>query len=202
MNINNRISYRNGKIIFLILFFCTNFSNFAQSRYNFANKQRLAQSYLNARQFDKAKSLFEYLDKIQPFNSYIITSLNKVYVQLKEYDNSIKLLKSKIALSPGNINYYGLLGTTYYTEGKRDSASIVWHKATRLNNNSEMNYRIIANYIIQNRDYDSAIEVLREGKSRSKSPNVFSYELANLQSVLMICTTQFSIPQSIIHPPI
>jgi len=173
------------KFIFLLLIFAAINSNFAQSRYDFANKQRLAQSYLNARQFDKAKSIFEYLDKIQPLNSYVITSLNRVYIQLKEYDNSIKLLKSKIALSPQNINYYGLLGTTYYTKGSRDSASIVWQKATYLNNNAEMNFRIIANYIIQNRDYDFAIKILREGKIYAKNPNIFSYELANLQSVLM-----------------
>ncbi len=173
------------KLIFLILIFAAFTSNFAQSRNEFSNKQRLAQSYLNARQFDKAKSIFEYLDKIQPLNYNVITSLNKIYVQLREYDKSIGLLQSKITLSSQNINYYGLLGTTYYTKEDRDSASIVWHKATHLNNNAEMNFRIIANYIIQIRDYDAAIEILREGKNYSKNPNIFSYELANLFSVLM-----------------
>jgi len=175
----------NWKFIILTLFVLSNSPDFAQSKYDFANKQRLAQSYLNARQFDKAKSIFEYLNKIQPLNYGVTTSLNKVYIQLKEYDNSIELLKSKIVLSPKNINYYGLLGTTYYTKGERDSASAVWHESILLNPKYEMNYRIIANYMIQNRAYDDAIEILKEGKHVSKNPNIFSYELANLYTVFM-----------------
>ena len=92
------------KFIILISFLLSNSPYFAQSNYDFANKRRLAQSYLNARQFDKAKSIFENLNKIQPLNYNVTTSLNKVYIQLKEYDNSIELLKSKIILSPRNIN--------------------------------------------------------------------------------------------------
>ncbi len=181
----NNINFRVRRFILYVLIFFAVSSDFAQINYDFSTKLQRANSLFNSRKFTEAKDLFEKLNRIQPLNTNIITSLNNVYLQLKDYNKSILFLNSKIALSPNNINYYGLLGNSYFIKGVRDSAYAIWTKAIRMNPKSETNYRIISNYLIQNRAYDKAVEVLREGKLHSKNPNIFSFELANLLSVFM-----------------
>jgi len=156
---------------------------FAQD--NITQKINLAESYYNSGKLEKAKDLYTDLLKIQPWNNAFTNSLNTIYLRLKEYDNSIFLLKEKIENYPTNITFYGLLGTTYHTMGLADSALIVWNKGIKTNPSLEVSYRIISNNMIQNRLYNEAIEILRGAQKVAKNPNQYPLEIANLLSVTM-----------------
>ncbi len=149
------------------------------------NRYMLAQAYVQSSQYEKAKPILEELYKSQPGNYEYFTALNNVYTQLKNYDASIALIESKLSGDPGNINLYGMLGTEYYLKGNDKKAFEVWDNALKTLPQNEMNYRVIANFAIERRAFDKAIQYLKAGQDISKNPVLFAYDLGNLYSLTM-----------------
>jgi len=146
---------------------------------------RLAQSYEQGGEPAKANSIYKnlYLKNKNNFNYY--NALVRTTLALKKYDDVVNLCKSKLKNNPYDINSYGMLGTAYYMANKTDSAFSVWNKAITLNHNNSINYRVIANYEIQNRAFEEALALLKEGKQKSKDPIYFSFDIANIYSIMM-----------------
>ena len=83
---------RNLLIYFLIIIITQ--AGYAQSNLN--NKYRLAKTYEQAGDFNKAKELYQELVTAAPLNNQFNNSLNEIYLKLKEYDQSIILLEKRI----------------------------------------------------------------------------------------------------------
>ncbi|MBN2572117.1 MAG: tetratricopeptide repeat protein [Ignavibacteriales bacterium] len=179
MNIREKIL-----LIILFLFVVANI-NIAQPEKNLQNKFMLAQSYEQSGQIEKAKSIYEEIYNIEPTNIQYVYALNGVYVKLKEYESSVKLLEKYIVHSPMEIEAYGFLGSTYYLMDDTEKAFSTWDKGTQLNSNSIVGYRVIVNYILENRLFDKAIEILNKGAKVSNDPTIFSFDLARLYSMTM-----------------
>ena len=156
---------------------------FAQT--NLSNKYRLARTYEQNGELQKAKSIYEELVEAEPTNNQYSNSLNEVYMKLKEYENSVKFLSERIERNPKDVSLYGMIGSTFYLMGNNEKASEIWEKGIAINNNSMINYSIIANYAIQNRAFQYAIEYLTKGKKTTDNPTQFSYQLAQIYSVTM-----------------
>ncbi len=150
-----------------------------------SNQFMLAQAYTQSAQFEKAKPILEELYKNQPNNYEYFSSLENVYTQLKNYDAAIALIESKIGQNSQDINLYGMLGTEYYLKGNDKKAFEVWDNALKTLPQNEMNYRTIANYAIERRAFDKAIQYLKAGQEISKNPVLFAYDLGNLYSLTM-----------------
>ncbi len=145
----------------------------------------LAQAYVQSAQFEKARPILEELYKSQPNNYEYFSSLENVYTQLKNYDAAIALIESKIGQNSQDINLYGMLGTEYYLKGNDKKAFEVWDNALKTLPQNEMYYRTIANYAIERRAFDKAIQYLKAGQEISKNPVLFAYDLGNLYSLTM-----------------
>jgi len=158
---------------------------FSQTTKGLMNQFLLGRDYIQAGRYEKAKPIYEHLYKTQPSNYRYFQTLNNIYVQLKDYDASIKLIKDRIKLSGMNINLYGLLGKTYYLKGNDQKAFQTWDDALSKLPQKEVNYRVMANYAIERRAFDKAIEYLRRGEAISKNPVYFAYDLGNLYSITM-----------------
>ncbi|VAX16482.1 hypothetical protein MNBD_IGNAVI01-2054 [hydrothermal vent metagenome] len=156
---------------------------FSQTSLN--NKYRLAKTYEQNGELQKAKSIYKELVTAQPFNIQYANSLNGIYMKLKEYDNSVKFLTERIAANPNDVSLYGMLGSTYYLMGNGKKAVEAWNKGIKVNNNSLINYTIISNFTIQNRAFEYAIKYLKEGKEKADNPTQFSYQLAQVYSITM-----------------
>ncbi len=157
----------------------------AQNRNDLNNRYMLAQNYLQAGQYQKAEPLFRDLYNLQPSNYQFFQSLNQIYVQLKKYDASIALIENKMNGSAPDVNLYGLLGNTYYLKGDENKAFEIWDSALKKLPQSEVNYRVLANYALERRAFDKGIEYLKKGQDISKNPMFFGYDLATLYSVTM-----------------
>jgi len=155
------------------------------SQQDLMNRFMLGQNFEQSGDFEKAKQIFEELYQKQPDNFQFFDALNRVYLQLKDYDNSIKMIEQYLNLNPSDINLYGLLGKTYYIKGEEQKAFDIWEKALMSSAGSPNNYRIIANYAIERRAFEKAIEYLNKGKEVSDDPRIFSFDLANLYSLTM-----------------
>jgi tetratricopeptide (TPR) repeat protein len=145
----------------------------------------LAESYEQRGDFAKAVEIIEALSKKDPTNIQYFNKLNSLYLQLKKYDESAALINSRINITPQDISLYGLLGSTYYTAGDRTKAYQVWDDATEKFKTNPMTYRIIANYAIEKRDFEKAIDYLNRGKEISKDPFLYSYDLGELYQITM-----------------
>ncbi len=169
----------------LTLFMLVSAVSFAQNQTPFNTKFMLAQSYVQAGEYQRSKPILEELYKNRPDNYQIFEALNTTYQNLKEYDSSIKLINEKISESPNNINYYGMLGQTYYMMGNDKKAYSVWDDALDKLPQSPINYRTIANYAIDRRAFEKAIEYLKKGKELNNKDKSFALDLGSLYSLTM-----------------
>ncbi len=172
------------KKVFPLVFFISSLLC-AQQLSNDNNQYMLAQNYIQAGMYAKAQPILEELYKNQPGNYEYFNSLNQVYTQLKDYDASIALIEDRIKMSSPDINLYGMLGTTYYMKGNEKEAFKTWDDALKTLPQSEVNYRVIANYALDRRAFDKAIVYLKKGQDISSNPIYFAYDLGNLYSVTM-----------------
>jgi predicted Zn-dependent protease len=157
----------------------------AQVIQNFDNRFNLAQSLEQAGQFEKAETIYRELVISQPWNNIFFEALNKVLISQKKYQQSIEMLSNKINQTPADINLYGLLGTTYFIMDQSDKAFEVLEKGIALNPTSLIGYRVIANYAIENRAYEKAIDILKRGNKNSEDPTMFSMDMANIYAANM-----------------
>ncbi len=149
------------------------------------NRFRLGQSYEQSGDVQKAKGIYEYLLRIEPTNFQFFDALNRVYVQLKEFDNSIRIIELRLKSYPQDINLKGLLGATYYQKGDETKAFSIWDEALEKAPQTTMSYRVMANYAVEKRVFNKAIEYLSRGKQIDDENYSISFELANLYSLFM-----------------
>jgi tetratricopeptide (TPR) repeat protein len=161
------------------------FTVLAQQNQMDQNQFMLAESYEQQGNLNKAVEIIEGLNKKDPANIQYFNKLNTLYLQLKKYDESVLLIESRIKLAPQDVNLYGMLGSTYYTAGDRTKAYSVWDEAINKFKSSQMTVRIIANYVIDRRDFEKAIDYLNLGKEITKDPFLYSYDLAELYQITM-----------------
>ena len=162
-----------------------NLALFAQQNNFDQNQFMLAQGYEQRGDFDKAAEIIESLNKKDPNNIVYFNKLNSLYLQLKKYDESVALIDSRIKLTPNDINLYGMLGATYYTAGDQNKAYEIWDDAGEKFKDNQMTFRILANFAIEKRDFEKAIELLNKGKKFNNDPYLFSYDLGELYNLTM-----------------
>jgi len=166
-------------VIFLILFSA---AIFPQSD-DLYNRFRLAQSYEQAGDILKAKSILEEIYNQEPANYQFFEALSRVYIRLKEFEKAISITEKRLKITPEDINLQGNLGSIFYQKGDEQKAFETWDNAIKLNSN--ISYRIISNYAIENRAYEKAVEILQKGKEISPDKTSYLFDLGNLYSVLM-----------------
>jgi tetratricopeptide (TPR) repeat protein len=155
------------------------------SQVDINNKIMLAQSFEQAGDYDKAIMIFEEIYSVQPQNYLVFESLNRVYIQSKKYESSVKIVDTRIKNNPQDVNLFGMLGTTYYLMGNESKAFDAWEEGIKTQPENHMSYRIMANHAIQRRAFEKAIDYLKRGKSVSQNPELYSYDLANIYSLTM-----------------
>ncbi len=169
----------------LFIFLLLTISAYSQTIQDYDNRFMLGQNYEGEGQLTKAKEIYENLYSSQPGNVQFFEGLNRVYLQLKEYESSIKIIEDRIKKNPSDINLYGMLGNTYYLMGNEKKAFDVWDNALETLPPNPINYKTMANYAIQRRAFDKAIDILKKGSIIAGDPRVFGYDLANLYSLTM-----------------
>ena len=175
------------RLFFFTLFFIVIISTqvAAQTDPALDNKFRLAQLMEQDGQLDKAEIIFRELNAAQPWNYTFLEALNRILIRQKKYDASVTLLENRIKEAPADVSLFGLLGTTYYMMDNINMVYGSWERGIKTNPNSYIVYRVIANYAIENRLFDKAIEFLNRGKTFVEDPVIFSFDLANIYSVNM-----------------
>ena len=169
--------------IALIISFLLLISVQAQQRTE--QKLSLAQSYEQIGEFESAGKIYEELYESDPNNPLYITSLYRIYTQTKNYAALVNILDKRVTQTPTDIEAFGMLGSTYYLMGNEEKAIEIWRKPLEGKNINPVYYRLIANYALERRAFDFAIELYEEGKNVSNDKVIYSFDLARLYSMTM-----------------
>ncbi len=174
------------KFYFYIILFCLSLSSISFSQIkNDENQIRLAKSFEEVNNFEEAEKIYKTLLLSQPQNFNYYRNLHDLFLKTKNYNECQKLIEKQIITSPSNIDLYGDLGSLYYLKGNDKEANKVWEKGIALDSENPFSYRIIANYLFENRLLEQAVDMLKRGNSKSEDNTIFSYDIANIYSLTM-----------------
>ncbi len=172
---------------FLVLLFMMGiaFSHFSFSQdSDKLMKLRLAQSFEEADEWERAAALYEELYKSEPMNYSFFDGLTRSYTQLKEYEKTIATIRRWFITHPRDINLITTLGGLYYDSGNETAADSAWKVVLSIDPNNVQSYRIVANEMMQHRLYEQCIRTYRDGRAISKSEVLFADELGTLYAAL------------------
>jgi tetratricopeptide (TPR) repeat protein len=143
-------------------------------------KFRLAQGLEQAGEWEHAAGIYRELLQREPGNFIYFDGLERMYVQLKRYDDAILVIRERLQAQPGDLTLYGTLGTVEYRAGREAEAMSAWEHAIALAPTNQQSYRLVATLMIENRLLDRAAEVYRRGRVACHEPQLFAIELAQL----------------------
>jgi tetratricopeptide (TPR) repeat protein len=172
-----------NKVILLIISILAIQSLFAQQEIGM--KLSLAQSYEQAGDYENAVKLYEALYENYPQNIQYINSLYRVYTQLKNYAALVDVLEKRIAEVPDDISSYGMLGSTYHRMGNEAKANEVWEIPLENETENALTFRLIADYALERRAFEKAIDLYSRGKAIADDKIIFSFDLARLYTLTM-----------------
>jgi len=172
------------KIIKLFLItFIINFA-FAQTQ-DELNLLRLAQSFERAGEYERALKIYEELYNNNPTNRVYLEAIVRLNTQTKNYDRAIKLAQSWLSSHPDDIDMMARLGDVNFKAGNEKEAIEIWDKIVKTYRNNPGIYRMVADYLIQNRLYDKAIQYLTTAQKIAGVPELYSFEIAMLYEFTM-----------------
>lgn len=147
-------------------------------------KLRLAQSFEQAGEWEKAATVYESLLEKNPDSFIVLDGLRRSYTEVKEYDKAIDLVRQQLRAKPLDENLLSWLGGLYNLAGKTQTADSIWHVIFSKDRQNGNLYRLVAAQLIDHREYEKAIQIYLEGRDATKNSLIFLEELASLYGVL------------------
>jgi cellulose synthase operon protein C len=148
-------------------------------------KFRLAQGLEQAGEYERAAGLYEGLLREDPANVVLLDAVERMWMQLKKYDQVIALIRVRLSRAPGDPGLHATLGSVYYRAGREKDANAEWDAAIATDPRNPGTYRLVASVMAENRLLDRAAEVYRRGRQGTGDQDLFTLELAQLLSATM-----------------
>jgi len=148
-------------------------------------KFQLAQGFEQAGEWERAAGLYKELLAREPSNYIYFDGLHRMYMQLKKYDDAVRLIQDLLTRLPADFTLYGMLGTAHYRAGRETQAQETWELAIALHPANQQSYRVIASVLIENRLLERAAAMYRRGRIGCNDPYLFTIELSQLLAASM-----------------
>ncbi|MGB2867777.1 MAG: tetratricopeptide repeat protein [Bacteroidota bacterium] len=147
-------------------------------------KLRLAQSFEQAAEYERAVALYEELYAGDSTNYVTFDGLRRGYVQLKQYEKAIRLLHQRLGQQPNDVQLLAGLGGLYYEMGEEQRADSLWRSILAMSSGTIGYYRVVASQMMEHRLYEQAIQVFLSARLATGNESVFAEDLATLYSAL------------------
>ncbi len=147
-------------------------------------KIRLAQSFEQAGEWERAAAVYESLLESNPQNYVVLDGLRRSYTELKQYDKAMDLVRQQLRSNPADENLLVILGNLYDLAGQSQKADSLWHVVIKKDVKNPNLYRIVAVQLTEHRQYEKAIQIYLEGRRTINNPMLFVEELAALYGAL------------------
>ena len=145
---------------------------------------RLAQSFEQAGEWDRAAVVYGKLHDGEPDNEIYFEGLQRAYMRLRAYDKAIALVSQRLQSQPTNVNLLSLLGGIYSDAGLAQKADSTWHRVIEINPKNIGLYRVVASQMLEHRMFPEAINTYLAARTATGNENVFAEDLASLYTVL------------------
>ncbi len=149
-----------------------------------ALRLRLAQQLEQSGEFERARTIYEGLHRIDPTNYVYFDGLRRVYVQLKQYNEAIALIRHRLSFQKDDPVLLTNLGGLYYQSGQEHSADSLWNVVLASNPLNPALYRVVANQLIEFRMYEEAASIYRRARETTGTTDLFAEDLAVLYGAL------------------
>ena len=149
-----------------------------------ALRLRLAQGFEQAGEWERAISLYEQLLANDPQNYVLFDDLRRGYTQLKQYDKAIDLVRQRLVILTGDVNLLAILGGLYFQSGKPKQADSLWQLVIEGEPGNPVRYRLIANQMIEHRQYEKAVRIYLSARTATRNQEHFIEELSMLFNAL------------------
>ena len=145
---------------------------------------RLAQSFEQAGEWERAVSIYEALHEADSANYVFFDGLRRCYTQLKEYGKAVDLVQRRLTLQPHDQNLLSALGGLYFQMGDEQRADSLWHAVINSDPKNANLYRLVVSQMIEHREYERAIQFYLAGRAAIGVQGLFVNDLASLYMVL------------------
>jgi tetratricopeptide (TPR) repeat protein len=143
---------------------------------------KLAQSYEQQGEWERALPLYEALHRTEPQNYVFFDALRRTYSYLKMYDNAIRLVEDRRRLFPDDPLLKAILGSLVYQSGDETRANVLWQELIQSDAKNLNVYRLVASQMTEHRLYDQAINLYLQARTATGDQRAFAEELAWLYS--------------------
>ena len=145
-----------------------------------AQMTRLANTYYNNGEYEKAAELYAKVYKTERNKDIYFQRLTECLLTLKRYDEVEQLIKDEIKESPADIQNYVVLGSVYERQGQTDKANVQFKKALDNLDNNMDKVSNLAKAFIGLAKYEEAIDVYLKGSELTDNETAFAFSLADL----------------------
>lgn len=149
------------------------------------NMFRLAQSFEQQGDHERALPIYADLFRSDSSNFVYFDAMRRTFVQLKRYDDAIRISKRRSALAPFDAALIANIGSLYAMSGNERAADSAWKAALASGWKNHMTYRAVANEQMSQRLFDKAIATYRAGRKEIGDPYIFANELGYLYSFIL-----------------
>lgn len=149
------------------------------------NLFRLAQAFEQQGEYERSLQLYSDLFKKDSNNYQYFDAVRRMNVQLKRYDEAIRISFRRYKATPYDFNLQANIGSLYSMAGKKEQADSVWNVVLLSANKNQMIYRSVANEQINQRLFDKAIETYKRGRKEIGDQFLFANDLGYLYSFMM-----------------
>lgn len=143
------------------------------------DEAQLAIRFYQAREYEKALELYQKLYNERPSSYYYMYYLHSL-IELKEFREARKLIKSQQKIDPQAVKYMVDLGYLQYREGHPDRAEKYYQEAVDALQADQHQINALANAFIMKGIYEYAIQTYLKGRELLENTYPFSLELANV----------------------
>lgn len=150
-----------------------------------ANLFRLAQVLEQQADFERALQVYSELYRTDSSNFSLFDGVKRMSVQLKRYDEAIRITKDRLLRTPADISLRTSLGSLYQSAGKESTADSVWSALLVNGRTNPMLFRLVATEQANLRLFDKAIATYRSGRAVMGDRFLFAGDLGYLYSVMM-----------------
>ncbi len=163
-------------MITLALMSFTGTSLYAQTG---AGEYSLGNELLRQGKNEEAFEIFERMLRENPHSYAIYDRAATALINLKRYDEAIRLTRERLDRVGDDSNTLIKLGEIYDISGRRDDALDTWDQVLRQNTRNAQVYRRVAETMNQRRLFREAITVYEQAREQFGDANLFAFEIAN-----------------------
>ncbi|PIQ61898.1 MAG: hypothetical protein COV99_08110 [Bacteroidetes bacterium CG12_big_fil_rev_8_21_14_0_65_60_17] len=171
-------------LIFIFLLACPTHSITAQDVDNSeVERFQLAESLLQAGQFDRAIPMLKELLASSPGTHVFYERLRQAYEEVKRYDEAIALVEDQMSRASSPEVFLVEKGRLQFLAGMETNARATWDSVLARQPASPSVYLMVYRSLLQVRLFDIAIEVLEKGRRKIGNADLFQTDLAQLYAL-------------------